>query len=205
VTPLARRRLRIGAALVLVALAIALAVTQLGTPSLDVRLVRRAADLRGGWFGDLMTFLSKIGYVRWLGPITVVAALLIGLVLHRWRDALLVGLSTVLAALVTAGAKQVFERVRPNEGVHELVAGFSMPSGHAAASAALATSVVIATFRTRLGMVVRVVAVAFALLVGLSRVVLGAHFPTDVLAGWALGAGVTLLVAAAIGATRRIP
>jgi undecaprenyl-diphosphatase len=202
---MARRRLRIGAALVLVALAIALAVTQLGTPSLDVRLVRRAADLRGGWFGDLMTFLSKIGYVRWLGPITVVAALLIGLVLHRWRDALLVGLSTVLAALVTAGAKQVFERVRPNEGVHELVAGFSMPSGHAAASAALATSVVIATYRTRLGMVVRVVAVAFALLVGLSRVVLGAHFPTDVLAGWALGAGVTLLVAAAIGATRRIP
>jgi undecaprenyl-diphosphatase len=204
VTSLARRRLFLGVALVLVAVALGIAVTQLGTSHLDVRAVRRAADLRGGWFGDLLTFLSRIGYVRWLGPITVVAALLVGFVLRRWRDALLVGVSTSLAAVINHVAKQVFERVRPNEGVHELVAGFSMPSGHAAASAALATSVVIGTHHTRFGLVVRVLAIVFALLVGLSRVVLGAHFPTDVLAGWSLGCGVTLLVAAALGA-RRIP
>ena len=194
----ARRRLLLGSVLVALALLIAFAVSQCGTAPADARLVRRAADLRDGWFGSVLSAATTVGYVRWLGPLTVLAAALVGFVLHRWRDALVIGFATVLAALLNHLAKRTFERTRPNEGVHEVVAGFSMPSGHAAASAAVATSVMIAMHDTPVGRAVCVIAVTFALLVGLSRVVLGAHFPTDVLAGWCMGVGITLLLAVAV-------
>jgi undecaprenyl-diphosphatase len=198
----ARRRARTGALFVAFALVMAIAVTQFGTTPVEGRTVREAAQLRGGWFGDVMDFCSDVGYAKWLGPFTIALALVFGIALRRWRDAMYVATATLVAACANYLTKQVFERTRPNEGVHELVAGFSMPSGHAAASAALATSIVIATHATRSGRVASVVAVAFAFLVGLSRVVLGAHYPSDVLAGWALGTGVALLVAAAIGSRR---
>jgi membrane-associated phospholipid phosphatase len=61
---------------------------------------------------------------------------------------------------------------------------FGLPSNHAMTSAVLGGTAA-PLFRRPLGLVI---AVAFPLLVGLSRIYLGVHFPTDVLAGWAIGA-----------------
>ncbi|MCW2924590.1 MAG: rane protein, partial [Thermoleophilia bacterium] len=187
------RRARLGLTLLLVALAIAAAVTWIGAPPFDRRLVHEARSLRDGAIGDVLRWASTVGYVRWLGPITVVAGLGLGVVLHRWRDAALLALSTLTAALLNHGAKQVFERVRPSDGVDVLAAGFSMPSGHAAASSAFAASLVLATFPGRWRRIALVLGVLFAGTVGLSRVVAGVHYPTDVVAGWCLGTGVALV------------
>lgn len=196
----ARRRLRLGASLLVVAILIGLAVTLVGAPPFDPVLVRDAAALRDGWFGQLMTWLSDVGYARWLIPAAGVVAVAYGLALRRWRDGLLIAFGVTTASVVTRLLKESFDRARPPEGVELLVAGFSMPSGHATSSAAFATTLILATHAGgRAHRVLRVVGPLFALLVGLSRVVLGVHYPSDVVAGFCSGVGVALLVAAALG------
>lgn len=189
-----------GALLLAIAIVIGAAVTFVGEPRFDERIVTEARDLRDGWFGQLMAWLTHVGYALWLVPASLVVSLALGLVLRRWRDALVVALATSVATVVTRVLKETFERVRPEGGVDVLVAGFSMPSGHATSSAAFATSIVLATHRggARHRAVLTVLAL-LALLVGVSRVVLGAHYPSDVVAGFCSGTGVALLVAGIIG------
>ncbi len=168
-------------------------VTFVDEPSFDLRLVREAAAWRDGVTGDAMNVASDIGYATWLVPIAILLSLVLALVLRRRRDATIVALSTGVAAIVTRVLKETFERARPS-GEHELVAGFSMPSGHATSSAAFGASLVLAAHGTRAARPVTIIVVAFAILVGVSRVVLGVHYPTDVIAGWCSGVGVALVV-----------
>ena len=108
--------------------------------------------------------------------------------------------ATALAVL-TAGAggmalngvlKQLFSRARPDV-VPRLVdvASPSFPSGHALLSAAAYLSLAIVAARAvasrRARLYVLGVAAALVVLIGLSRVVLGVHYPTDVVAGWIVG------------------
>lgn len=101
---------------------------------------------------------------------------------RRWRLLVLLGLSAALADAGTARMlKPVFDRARPCAVetvalVAPCGAGASMPSAHAANTAALAAA----------GASPPLVVVAG--LVGVSRVVTGQHWPSDVLVGWLFGA-----------------
>jgi undecaprenyl-diphosphatase len=82
-----------------------------------------------------------------------------------------------------------------------LVHGFAFPSGHAVVSAALYPTLALGSFRGRLPRWLGwALAVALPLLIGVGRLYLGVHWPSDVLAGWALGA---LESAVALRALRR--
>lgn len=109
--------------------------------------------------------------------------------------------TAVASAVTMAGAagsvavlKHLVERVRPDTiiAVYQETS-FSFPSGHAALSLAcfLVVSYLLAgqtpLWRRKVNIVS--VAILFALLVGLSRVFLGVHYPTDVMAGWSIGMG----------------
>ena len=91
-----------------------------------------------------------------------------------------------------AGIK-ILRPVDPDADVYDIAAqGFSFPSGHSSSAAAVYGSIARGTGKKLL------TALAFILpfLVGFSRVFVGAHYPTDVLAGWAIGAIVVFLVPA---------
>lgn len=107
---------------------------------------------------------------------------------HRRREALIV---LVLLAAITAGSegvKQLVARPRP-EGTDPRIPGvvYSFPSGHVLEALTILGIVTIRTWRARrsrglqIGLVV--VVVVWVLLVGLSRMALNAHYPSDVLAG----------------------
>lgn len=192
-----RTRLVVGTLLLATAVAIGSLVTLVGEPAFDQRIVQAAASWRDGAVGTLMDVASDYGYGSWLVPASLVIAVVLATVLRRTRDALVVGLSTGVAVVVTRILKETFERARPDDA-HYLVAGFSMPSGHATSSAAFATSIWLVLPRTRLGNVLRALVAAFALVVGVSRVVLGVHYPTDVVAGFCSGTGVALVVSALV-------
>ena len=96
------------------------------------------------------------------------------------------------AALVMSAFKEIFERPRPDVVPHLVeVSSASFPSGHSMVSTAayLTLAVLIAeTSERRVGVYVVAVAALLCVLIGLSRVYLGVHWPTDVLAGWCAGA-----------------
>jgi undecaprenyl-diphosphatase len=138
-------------------------------------------------FFKVVTMMSGgVGAIVWI----VVGSALLWFFVSAER-AWLYGSVIVAAGSFSYFFKYVFGRLRPlGQLVYE--SSFSLPSGHATASAAIAMSVILwAVYDVRLSRWVRyaviITAIFFALLVGISRLVLRVHYPTDVLAGWCLG------------------
>jgi undecaprenyl-diphosphatase len=141
-----------------------------------------------------------------LGTVTIVAlvAIIAGLLLWRLGLPLVLAaapaFSLAVAAVLAEIGKQLVDRGRPPASIRlasETDASF--PSGHATNSAALYVTLglVIAVFVFRRPLARVMIVVAFGLLtavIGASRLELGLHWPTDVLAGWALGTTVALAV-----------
>ncbi|CAN5265584.1 phosphatase PAP2 family protein [soil metagenome] len=89
------------------------------------------------------------------------------------------------AALLNYLAKHVFARIRPDLWISiRPESTFSFPSGHAMQSMAVVAGLVALAWPGRWRAPALVVGACFVFLVGLSRVYLGVHFPSDILAGW---------------------
>ena len=132
----------------------------------------------------LMLLITEIGAP--LPMIGFVAALLGVLAWRRRYGA--VAFATVAvggASLLNLLAKALFQRHRPAlwpQLAPETDYGF--PSGHAMGSLAVVATLVIILWPTRWRWVALIVGGLFVVLVGLSRLYLGVHYPSDVLAGW---------------------
>jgi membrane-associated phospholipid phosphatase len=103
------------------------------------------------------------------------------------------GLVLLLIALVGRGLSEVqkywIARVRPDLEPHLVVVKTSsFPSGHATSSMIFCLTLALALAgHTRWGRVAAAFAVILSLLIGTSRVMLGVHWPSDVIGGWAFG------------------
>jgi undecaprenyl-diphosphatase len=111
----------------------------------------------------------------------------------RRRHALVLAGAVLLAFLSSEVMKAFYSRPRPDLVPHgSYVYSASFPSGHSTLSAAtyLTLAMLISSLepKRRTKALVYGVALAFLFTVGLSRVYLGVHWPSDVLAGWCLGA-----------------
>ncbi len=127
---------------------------------------------------------SRLGYL-W-GVVPLDAIILIVLVAsRRFRDGLFFGLAVVGSATLNIVAKNHFARLRPDLWLSITPEStYSFPSGHAMASATLGLALIILFWRTRWRWPVSAVSGIFISLVGTSRVYLGVHYPSDILAGW---------------------
>lgn len=145
-----------------------LAIHKWATPTLDA----------------LMINITNLGGPQALVPIVVV---ILGLLLlqQKYFQALFFCLATAGAAVINIAAKLFFRRARPDLWISAVIEhNYGFPSGHAMGSMAVITAVVIMTWSTRWRWFVIVCGYLFVLLVGLSRLYFGVHFPSDVLAGW---------------------
>ncbi|OUM02086.1 hypothetical protein A8M77_12830 [Variovorax sp. JS1663] len=165
------------------------------TRGLDTLLLQAAQRYRVAHprFGEVMRDLSGLGSTVVLSLLVIAAMVYLALLSAR-RTALLVAASIVSgAALIHLLLKPAFGRLRPDLAFADHAAwGMSFPSGHASMSAIvfLTLGALVADTRSRWAERVFILsmAAAAAFLVGVSRVALGVHWATDVLAGWALGA-----------------
>lgn len=128
--------------------------------------------------------MSQLGYLWGVVPLDVVV--LAWLVWRRqYRDGLFFGLAVLGSLALNIGAKAYFARTRPDLWLSIAPEDtYSFPSGHAMGSATLAVALALLAWRTRWRWSVAAVGGLFVLLVGVSRMYLGVHFPSDILAGW---------------------
>lgn len=136
-----------------------------------------------------ITALGDIGILMFI--VLVVTGFLA--LARRWHTAGFVLAATLSGSLMAGLLKQVFERNRPSFASPEVyIATSSFPSGHAMMSAVvyltLAALLARLVSEVRLKAYVLGVALIVTWLIGLSRVYLGVHWPSDVAAGWAVGA-----------------
>src|SRR4051812_37624152 len=165
---------------------------------------RRTDDSAHTYVLDHTWLLSTAQKLTHLGDplvVTVLAVLaaVVMLALGRRRAAVYLLLVRAVAVVLGDGLKEVIRRARPvlaHPVAH--AHGFSFPSGHALGSAALYASIAIVLasrvpFSARLAL-----GLLPALCVAATRVLLGVHFPSDVVAGLFTGWAVALLLAAAV-------
>lgn len=141
---------------------------QHATPGLDVAMV----------------FISAIGYAYGVVPLAVLIFFVL-LAVRRRGNALFWAVAMGGAGALNKGAKQFFGRARPE--LWDSVAPehtYSFPSGHAMGSMALVATLAVLAWPTRWRWWAILGGGAFTLLVGFSRVYLGVHYPSDVVAGW---------------------
>jgi len=157
--------------------------------------LRDAGDINNpigpAWLQQAMLQFTALGSTAVLSLITVGA---IGWMLlwGKYRTALLATLAIGGGAVLSTILKGEFARTRPDLVPHgDLVSGLSFPSGHAFSSAVVYLTLAVLLARVqphrRAKIYLVTMAVALTLLIGVSRVYLGVHWPSDVLAGWCVG------------------
>lgn len=128
--------------------------------------------------------------VTLLGGIVVVPVAATGAAVALWcrgsrRNATLLTAAVVGSTLLNTALKSVFQRSRPDFWEHLVTENsYSFPSGHAMASMALAAVLVVLAWGTRWRWRAVVAGAVYVLAVGVSRMYLGVHYPSDVIAGW---------------------
>lgn len=164
-----------------------------GVTAVDVPVLYGAMRLRSP---ALDAVAAGIAYL--FGPVgmpimALIAMLLLSLRRRSWTPVILIAAAGVGSLLMTIAGKDIVNRHRPNIGLaippYEHSASF--PSGHTLNATVIAGIVAYLLWlrrRTAAAKATAVVApIVIAVVVGLSRVLLGAHWFTDVLAGWLLG------------------
>lgn len=180
-----------------------------GWQNADLGEVQSVAAHRSGALISVALMLTRLGGVPVLLGIGVIAAALLW-----WRGERLFVACAPVAAVASAGAavaagKLLFDRARPPASLR-LVAesDASFPSGHSGDSAAFFITlalIIAAVIAVRWS--TRIITLSAGLVtvagIGASRVVLGAHYPTDVIAGWCIGALIAGAVSVAVLLARR--
>ncbi len=155
------------------------------------------------WFEEAMRDVTALGGFTVLTLVTIVGASVLAFYGKTRQAVVFVG--TVLAAELSSDLlKLVYNRARPDLVPHgSYVYSHSFPSGHSTLSAAtyLTLVSVIATLDPHRHAKAFLFAIAglVVLSIGFSRVYLGVHWPSDVLAGWALGAAWALAARLVLG------
>ncbi|HEY0947208.1 MAG TPA: phosphatase PAP2 family protein [Opitutaceae bacterium] len=166
-----------------------------------LRAFRQPGDLaRGvgpGWLPEVARDVTALGSAAVL---TLMVLLVLGFLLLRrqYGAALFVFVASLGGWLLSDGLKEVFGRERPDVVPHLMEeSSASFPSGHS-----MVSSVIYLTLGSLLGQIVARrrekiyfvhAAMLLTFLIGVSRVYLGVHYPTDVLAGWSAGTAWALL------------
>jgi undecaprenyl-diphosphatase len=184
------RRIVGGIALIALSCGLGLIVQHGDLATVDADVLQ-TLSVAGGphWLRQATRFVSTFGDVgvRGIGVALVLAALLWR---QRWRSGAVYLVTVTVSILGHTTAKLAWARERPHlvpwlDDPHDL----SFPSGHAAGSMVVLLLAAMLFDRWRLAPQ----AILLSLIIGLTRPMLGVHWPTDVVAGWLWGAGFALI------------
>lgn len=165
----------------------------------DQTIIAAVQGLETPWLTAIMTTFTWIGSGLIVAPITVFAFFLLHFKFKHRAQALLLVVVIVGTVVLNSLLKLYFKRERPE--IHRILdaTGFSFPSGHTMMAFSLYAILGVIIWRnlktTSRRFMVIFLAVFMTLMIGLSRIYLGVHFPSDIVGGLlASGLWVTLAV-----------
>ena len=173
--------------------ALAILVTTGSTSTTDSSILLWLYEHSTSQLDAFFLFVTNLGGVL---AITTASLLLLAYLVFKkryYKAALLVaGVGGVAA--INFLLKIIFERPRPDLWEWLITeTQFSFPSGHASASSALALCIVVMLWNTKWRVLSIVLASIYILVIGISRLYLGVHFPTDIIGGWLVSLAVVSL------------
>jgi hypothetical protein len=163
--------------------------------NLDIRILRQINEHRNVHLdGTFKTFSNSVSPISLAAPILIFGTGLIEKDQDLKQKGLMIGESFLVTTIMATALKHTFNRARPFEtypDIQKLSAGgsSSFPSGHTSDAFSTATSLSLAFPKWY----VIAPSYTYATLVGYSRMHLGVHYPSDVLAGAVIGAGSAFL------------
>jgi undecaprenyl-diphosphatase len=173
-----------------------------GTGATDQWLLAALYVGKASWVGDFLASFTLLGNWQAVVGLSLIAAIWLLATGHRRRALLLLGITLVGRGLVEA-LKLGVHRTRPEASDHLVpVYSLSFPSAHAANSMILWLTLALLLPRREWRPAAVVAALLISFAVGISRPMLGVHWPSDVVGGWSFGAAWVL---AMIALTERWP
>jgi len=152
------------------------------------------------WLQEAVRDLTSLGSFTVLGFIVIASASYL-LLIRRLHEAVFLITSVVVGVMLSNVLKMVFNRHRPDVEASMHVFTASFPSGHATLSAVVYLTLGVLLAKSAPSGSLRSyfigLAILMAFLVGVSRIYLGMHYPTDVIAGWCVGISWAMLCWAA--------
>lgn len=152
-------------------------------------------ELRTPWITRLLTLITYTANWQF---ITGVCLILLILPRTRRFPGLVLSAAPLFSTMLYKLIKEIVQRPRPDEVLHLIQqGGFSFPSGHAMTGlvfySLVLTLLLSLTKKSSTRWMLLVFGGMYIFLIGFSRIYLGVHYPSDVLAGWCLG-GIQLLL-----------
>ncbi len=195
----------VACALLLTFIAIAASLTGERMIAYDALVMNAIHGVAAERYDAGMRMISKLGQNRGVVPLDIVLLVFL-MARHRWARAQFWVAAVGGAALFALIANQLFVRARPDLWITLPETTSSFPSSHAMGSMAAVAALVLLLWPTRWRWPMLLAGTVFVFLVGLSRVYLGEHYPSDIVAGWAasLGwvTGIAALMRTRIGVSR---
>jgi len=152
--------------------------------SWDVPLLLAIHSTANPQLDVVVTMLTKLGVFWGVFPMATVTALVL-FRRRRWRKLTYLIVTLLGSIIINRTAKVLLHRVRPHlweSPAPEFDYGF--PSGHAMSSMTFVAVLVILNWRSRWRWLILIVGAIFVLVIGWTRLYLGVHYPSDILAGW---------------------
>lgn len=150
----------------------------------DVSVLTTLNSFANDWLTSFFTVITSLG-----SSVFVVAGVTLAVAtmwyIGRRKDAVFLLFAAGGTAVINILFKLFFARDRPDIFQHLVVEnGYSFPSGHAMISMSLALAVIVLAWRTKHRAAALVIGSLYVLLVGISRLYLGVHYPSDIIGGW---------------------
>lgn len=137
-----------------------------------------------------MLFLTMVGSVAWITA-SVIVVMAVSFLKKQWRVGLFIGLSSGFGSLFNILLKELFKRQRPDIKPLIVEQGFSFPSGHSMGSMIFYGGAAFLVWHFSKRASTKAIGCSFLImaimLIGISRIYLGVHFPSDIIGGFTAG------------------
>lgn len=165
---------------------------------LDQAILNGINSYSSGFWDTFFVIVTQFGGS--IAVVAITAALIALLALRRkYKKAIILGASVAGAAIINVVLKLIFARTRPDLWEQLVIeTSNSFPSGHAMISTAIALAIIIICWSSRYRWPALILGVMYILVISFSRLYLGVHYPTDILAGWLVSSAWVIIVVVTI-------